>query len=133
MDYIGTENLIKFKDRPFLKESLVVLLFLSGLPSLCYFISILLFYIQASIILDTLPHWNNPDPKELLIYGDYNGIISGCFGVWVISFLVWLLLCVAYIFATRKNVYWKPVLFTLIMHCLSIVITLSPIFEWYVD
>ena len=115
------------------KRVLCILIYATGVCSLFYSISILAFYIHARVILGKFPSYANPDPAELSICGDYYKIIFSAFGIWIISFLLWLIFSFIYVIVTRRKIYWRPLAITLFAHLLSIVITLSPIFEWYID
>src|SRR5689334_11286887 len=55
---------------------LIALLYLTTLCSLVYFTSLLSFYFHARNILGRFPSYDNPDPKELSIYNQYNEVIS---------------------------------------------------------
>lgn len=123
----------KSEKRSTIRLILSIPIYTSGFSSLFYSISILIFYIHASVILGWLPTYANPDPADLTICKYYYGVVSFAFTVWIFFFLGWLVLSLIYILVTRKQIDWRPLFFTVVTHIISIMITLSPIFEWFID
>jgi hypothetical protein len=116
-----------------LKKLTIILLYITGVSSLGYIISILTFYFHARNILGWFPTYGDPDPGELAIYNVYHKIIDPSFVIWITCLLAWILLCVFYTIKNRKEYKGKHIAFSFIGHAISICITFSPIFEWYVD
>jgi hypothetical protein len=116
-----------------LKGVVQLLLYVTGISSLGYICSILTFYFHARSIVGHFPTYGYPDPKELHIYDAYDKFISPAFGIWVICFLSWILLTICYVVISKKNLTTKHILFSAAGHMVAILITLSQIFEWYVD
>lgn len=98
-----------------------------------FIISLMTFYFHAGKILGHAPTYDNPDPKELMIYADYEPLINWSATIWLYSFLVWLILIILYLISNRKNIRWKWVLIGGTGHFFAIYLLFSGIFEWYID
>jgi hypothetical protein len=96
-------------------------------------ISLLTFYFHAGSILGRLPTYSNPDPKELPVYDTYYQVIETTGEVWFYSLFVWLILVPVYLIVSRKNISWKPVLFSIIGQVAGVILFLSEITNWYMD
>ena len=77
--------------------------------------------------------YDNPDPKQLLIYDTYNEIISVTFEMWIIALLIWLITSITLLVSTRSRIDWTPIKISVFGHVIGIIILFSHIFEWYVD
>ena len=106
---------------------------LLGIFPIGFGISILSFYFHAGLILGRLPHYNQPDPKELDIYGNYSPFVNWTLEIWFWSFLIWLIISILYLIITRKEINWRPILISGTTQMWAILIFFSPVLEWYVD
>lgn len=57
-----------------------------------FVVSIMSFYFHAGYLLGWLPGYNNPDPKELAIYGIYSPFVEWTLNLWGWSILIWMIL-----------------------------------------
>ena len=94
---------------------------------------LLAFYIHAGQVLGHSPTYNQPDPKELAIYADYEPFVHWTATVWLYTFMCWMLLAVIYLVAERKNIVWAPVIVSGVGQLAAVFLLLSGIFEWYID
>jgi len=109
------------------------MMYLLGMTSLPWIISMLMFYFKTSRYLGYNPGYNHPDPKELSFYNDYNKIIDVSGGIWILSLMVWVILVIVTLIITRKQIDWKPVLISFAGHALGVLVFISGIMEWYGD
>lgn len=107
--------------------------YILGVIPWTFIVSLLTFYFKAGQVLGHTPSYNNPDPKELVIYKVYAPYIDWTLEIWLYSFVVWLLLTTIYFISRRKRIEWSPIIISGIGQILVIFLLLSGIFEWYVD
>ena len=98
-----------------------------------FIVSLLTFYFKAGEVLGHFPSYNQPDPKELSIYKDFSPIVNWTAGVWIYSFLAWLLMAIVYVALKRKNTEWKPIIVSGIGQFCGMLLLFSGITEWYMD
>lgn len=104
-----------------------------GTIPIVWSISLLTFYIHSGLILGRLPRYNQPDPKELIIYSDYYSIINLIGNFWIYSLILWLVLIAVYLIAKSKPIIWKPIIISALGQICAISLILSGIGEWYAD
>ncbi|NJX16519.1 hypothetical protein [Tamlana crocina] len=109
------------------------IIYLVTIPAIGFSITLLTFYFHAGIVLGKLPKYNQPDPKTLEFYENYEMLISFFGNLWVITALLWLLLALIYLFKNRKNIFWKPIVISAFAQGLAIAILFSEITEWFAD
>ena len=109
------------------------LMYLLSVPALLWIISLVLFYFKACNYLGYNPGYNHPDPKELIFYDQYNGIIAFWMNTWVLSLFAWLIVVMVTILKLRWDISWKAVVFSSIPHLSGILILFSELPEWYFD
>ena len=98
-------------------------------------ISILLFYIHASILLGRFPTYANPDPKALSIYNSYAFIINPLFFAWALTFFIWIIAFIIFINHNNNSLakYKKPLIIIFAGQLTSLLIFFTPIVNWYLD
>ena len=96
-------------------------------------ISIIAFYVHASILLGRFPTYANPDPKDLSIYSFYGYIINLFLVTWFLSFLIWLIAFIVFLAKNKIVEYKKQLLPVFLGHLVCIAIFISRIFNWYID
>lgn len=106
-----------------------------GIPPLLCFLVLNLFYFHAAYIVGHLPFYNNPDPKELNIYLNYDITIFILINFSFYLFIPWAIFTLYYGIRFRKHLKnnWKPMTFSLICYGLLISLLSSEIFTWYID
>ena len=104
-----------------------------SINAMLFVVSILTFYFHASKIIDHLPSYNNPDPKQLNIYENYSLIINFTIGLWFFSFIICLILLIFLWVKTRNNANYRLIVSAIVLQCIPIVIISSDIFKWYID
>jgi len=111
----------------------MTLIYFLGIVPWLYNISLTAFYIQASLILKRFPEIDDPDPKSFSIYYTCNKIIGISFDYWIVSFIVWLALCLLFCFQNYNNmINRKRVIICSIGHIYALFLLFS-IMGWYVD
>ena len=110
-----------------------VIFYILGTIPWTFIVSLLAFYFNAEKVLGYFPRYAYPDPKSLSIYEDYSPFINWTIGIWIISFLAWLLLVIVYIALKRNNTKWKLIIVSGIGHSCGILLFLSEITNWYLD
>jgi hypothetical protein len=98
-----------------------------------FVISLMTFYFHAGKILGHAPTYNNPDPKELAIYANYEPFVNSFATAWLFAFPIWLVLVIFYLISNRKHLQWKMVAIGATSHFFAICLLFSGIFEWYID
>ena len=110
-----------------------IIIYILGFIPLGFIISIFTFYFHVAIILKKLPVYNQPDPKELDIYSNYNPIIYLATKIWFYTIIFWFLAVIIYAIGEKREIKWKSIGLTGLVQLIGILIMFSEIFEWYVD
>ncbi len=104
-----------------------------GIIPWIYIIPLLAFYFHAWIELGRFPYYNNPDPKDLEIYHYYGVISFPAIFITGYAFLSWIFLSIIYFIVKRKQLIWKPWIFSFLSQFLLLLILNSKITEWFLD
>lgn len=110
-----------------------IVFYVMGVLPWGFIVSLLSFYIRAKEILGYAPRYNQPDPGNLDIYSHYAPYIDFTMGIWLYSFIAWILLTIVYLIAQRKQLQLMPVIVSLFGQICAVMLVVSGIFEWYVD
>lgn len=105
---------------------------IEGIIPLGFIISLLTFYVHATVVLGYFPSYNKPDPKNLNFYHIYSDLINIFFGIWFFSFPILIILIFFYLILQRKKK-WKLVVFSLTTHLIAIALLSSDIMKWFAD
>jgi hypothetical protein len=104
-----------------------------GLIPFGFTISLLAFYFHAGKLLGHLPSYDNPDPKDIAVYGFYQPIIITSFNIACYAFCAWLASVIVYLVVNRKQIAWLYLLGSATGPVIAFLLLRSDIFEWFLD
>ncbi|MES2617300.1 MAG: hypothetical protein V4613_05445 [Bacteroidota bacterium] len=110
-----------------------IIFYTLGVIPWSFIVTLMSFYYEAGNILGHAPTYDNPDPGELSIYKNYAPYIDFTAEVWLYSLILWIILCIVYIIAKRKEIQWTPIVISGIGQFWGIRLLFSDIFVWYID
>lgn len=115
------------------KETGKIFFYVSSIAPWCLLITIVSFFIHASIILKRLPSYNNPDPKEMAVYNFYDAIVSKLDAPWGFSIAIWLICLLIFLRPHKIKEYRSALLVSTVGHIGMFILIMTPIGEWYLD
>lgn len=129
------DNFLLYRDLRYrlIRNLLSQIIFLLGLVPFGFIISIMIFYLATYDAVGYTPSYNHPDPNSLSWAEPFQSTVADWGGLWIMSLIAWIVMCIITAFITRKNLLWKPIVITLTGHLIAIWILLGPIGEWFAD
>lgn len=114
-------------------KHLKIEIYVLGLIPYGFILSLIVFYFHTGFFLDRLPTPSQPDPKELPFYAVYEPLVNTTGNIWLFSVFAWLIVSAIYIFACKKRIQWKPIIYSSIGHLAVVILLFSTIVEWFAD